>query len=404
LTLELAAAELNAALLAGSSELASTLVVLCRGGDDAIASMDHLAGQLRLKTVVASLEAVPLDAIRQQPKFSGQALLLSPNAAESAPVGDNAQLLWYLGGRYNDAVSVYTALLRRLQGMIEPKLMPRRGLRIASLTSKAREDLLLSAAVERALDLDGRDANYLFREDRFRRFALAEDSPDARAEVPAAVAAYAPDLILVFAGGEFRAPRGAPRLGVLRDIEEQVVDGSSWSPFYVLGPRALGDDATAQLTASNERFSASAVAVSIDRGPDPELGDELLERYASAYPDALIANLYPAFNVYDAFYHISYALAAARTRSPVISAEAVMDGLTRVTDPHADCVEVGPRGFAAATERIRASTPFQLCGVTGSARFARDHARGGQANLFCWTGSSLDGDCTSVFARLESAQ
>jgi hypothetical protein len=388
LSLGLAADELNAASLAGSPALAPTLVVLCRGGDDAVKSMEHLAGSLGSTAVVASLEGVPLDAIRQHPDLSGRMLLLSPNPAEAAPEGDDARLLWYLGGRYADAAPAYIALIRRLQRNIEARLVPNRGLRIASLISAAREDVLLSNAVEVALELDGRNTNYLFREDRFRRFRLSDDSPAARAAVPADIAAYAPDLVLVFAAGEFQTPAGEPRLGILRALEE-AAEGSEWSPFYLLGPRALGDDTTAQLAASAERFRSNTIGLSLDRGWDPGRREGLLGRFAAAFPEASLTSLYPAFNAYDALYYVAYATGVARAQRRASSADALMDGLARVTDPGADCVDTGPGGIGAASEAILAGAPFQLCGVTGAARFTPDHARGGQASLFCWTPSSV---------------
>jgi hypothetical protein len=420
LSLGLAADELNTALLAGSSALAPTLVVLCHGGDDTIESMKHLAGRLGSAAVVASVEAVPLDAIRQQPDLAGQTLLLSPNPTEAAPEGSDARLLWYLGGRYTDAVPVYTALIRRLQVSIEARLTPSRGLRIASLISEAREDVLLSAAVEAALELDGRNTNYLFREDRFRRFQLSDNSPDSRTTLPAAIAGYAPDLVLVFAGGEFQTPAGEPRLGILRALEE-AAEGSEWSPFHLLGPRALGDNTTAQLAASTERFRSSAFGVSLDRTSEPGRREELLGRFALAFPGASLASLYPALNAYDALYYVAYATGVARTQRQAVNADALMDGLARVTDPAADCVDVGPEGIGAASEAIRAGATFQLCGVTGAARFTPDHARGGQTSLFCWTASSVvttvnvssmlsagdpsvGGECAAAFSSLRGAQ
>lgn len=95
LTLSLAVEELNRAAALAGSLLAPTSVVLCRGGDDAAASMDHLVGQLGVKGIVASLDAETLEAVRREPALEGQILLLSPRATD-APLAGDGRWLWYL--------------------------------------------------------------------------------------------------------------------------------------------------------------------------------------------------------------------------------------------------------------------------------------------------------------------
>ena len=383
LTLELAVDELNAASASGASALAPTLAVLCRGGDEIIASVDHLVNGLHAPGIVASLEAVPLEALHQDPDLTNRTLLLSPYGTGAGREPD--PWTWHLGGDYADAVGPFLGLSRELGAAIEQRLVPRRGLRIASLISEAPEDLAFSEAVEASLQIDGRTTDYLFREDRFRRFRLGDDSPEARALLPAAIAAYAPDLLLVFLGGEFRVPRGEPRLGVLEALEAQAAEHGAWSPVYLLGPRARADDRATHLAKTNDRFRASAVGVSVDRVPDEDLRQGLLARYTAAFPAAAPAGLFPADSTYDAIYYLAYATALARTRGePQLTPESLLDGLARITNARDECVEVGPAGNVAAAERMRDGSPFQLCGVTGPARFSPDGARRGQAQLSCW--------------------
>jgi hypothetical protein len=396
LTLELAADEINATVPQFSEVLTPTLVAQCQGSAALVGqSMNHLVNQLRITAVIASLETRPLQIVTQTSDLAREALLLSPDGAAYEPSGDGADLLWYLGGRYEDVLERYPPLLRGLAASLEPQLGSERPLRIASLSSAASEDAALAQRVADSISLDGRDADYLFREDRFRRFTLVDESADERALTLTQLTDYAPDIVLVFLGGAFDEPQALPRLSVLQTLEERASSTPDWSPFFILGPRALDDSAVLLVAASSDRFRRRTIGVGVGRAPDPRLSGELQSRFAAAFPEAVTGGLSASLNTYDALYYLTYASAVARQRGE-ITAENMLDGLARITDFRGECVDVGRDGVSAAVELITSDRAFQLCGTTGSARFTADHARGGQSRLVCWSVDASESMTSSV--------
>ena len=396
LTLELGANELNAARGSGAPELVPTLVVLC---DDAAAtvatSVDHLVHRLGARLLIASLDDIALSIATDQLSQDGEALLISPNAASARPRGDDADLIWYLGGQYADVVQAYPPLIRRTAELVEQQTGLANGLRIAQLVSSASEDSALAGAVAAAIELNGRDADYLFREDRFRRFELSDDSPSQRDEALEQLRLYAPDLILVFTGGTFSEPRGEPRSSAILSLEEGVGVEPGWAPRYVFGPRALNDETLLQIATNNPSFSARSLGLSADRTPDARLASALRSRFQSSFPDATLAGG-ASLHTYDALYQLVYAAAATQWDPGVHPRDAMLDGFARVIDYRGDCVDIGPEGIPAALQRISSEQPFELCGTTGPARFTPDHARDGDIQFFCWQSAAAGASRTVV--------
>ncbi len=386
LSSELAVAELNERSRVASDVLPPSVVVLCKSNpEEVLAGMDHLVENLRAQAVVASMEDLALEVVQEDPALSERALLLVPGAVGSVAGGEERPLLWYLGGRMQEVAGAYAHLLQVAQDRPPPEGTEARPLRVASLSAEDQESTFLEELVDDQLRADGRDLAELFREARYRRYSLPDESSAGRGESLESLVAYEPDIVLVFVGGEYPGGAGERRLAAIAQLE--AMRSESWSPLYVFGPRSRGDRAITGLAAESESFRQRAVGVTPDRVPDTNSLAELYVRLLERSPAAAERGLFPSELVYDGVYQAALATVVSRRRGHPAGVGGILDGLAQVVDPRADCVEGGPDGLAAAAERIAEGASFQLCGASGPPWFGPDHARGSQAWLFCWDAS-----------------
>lgn len=396
LTLQLAVDEINAeGGLPGAGVPRPLVAVLC---DDSVghvdAAMEHLVHGLHASAIVASLEDEPLRIVLERAGTAGQALFLSPNSADpwSAAPERATQRAWYLGADQSSAVEAYVPLVRRAAAAMEARGADPQLLRVASVVSEAREDQDLAAAVARAMDLGGYDADDLARRGRFKRFELRSGSP----EELEAVASYAPQLILVFAGGaSLESPYGS-RSSRLEFLEARASVPGGWQPIYIVGPRNVDDPFLASWATTDASLRERIVGVRSDRAIDSNIVASLWARFDTVFPRAAEPefSLGVSLGAYDAVYYLAYA-AAANGRAEVENAGSLASGLAKITDPNGERVDVGsgPQGIEKARELLESQTPFNLYGTTGPAAFdTPQQARSGVARWYCFgsSGESID--------------
>jgi hypothetical protein len=401
LTLQLASDEINAAGgIAVAGELMPVLLTLCDGSQDAVGrAMDHLINRLQVRAVLASLEDAALSIAIQQPSTAGGALLVSPNYAplDASNPSNARQWIWYLGSRYGDVVAAYPSLLGRVVDAAEGRGRARDVFKIAVILDEAREDQQLSDAVARVVDIDGTGATALTAQDRMHVFRPYTGLPEERSAEFARLANYAPDLVLVFAGGVAETPARQPRALLIRDLESAYA-ALSVAPFYIFGPRNVEDASLRAFALESASFRGRAAGIRASRPIDMTIGAPMFERFRTAFPEALYddGGMIASPTIYDAIFYLVYAVAAAPRTGGLLEAVDVRDGLIRVTSSAGEHVVVGsgPDGLERANALQLDRVAISLSGTSGPAEFEPSlQSRPAAVRVYCWNGAD---DVTDV--------
>jgi hypothetical protein len=376
LTVQLAAAELTSTGLFAQSPL---LVVACSDALENVAvGMAHL-DRLGVTALLAPADEAALAALVNVPSAAQGKVFLSPGGVSPAPVETARDAVWYLGASYADVIQAYPPLIAALvaEAAASAGGAP---LKIASVSGSAAEDVRIAERIYGAIQVNGVDARRLEIEDRLRRFPLA-DAPEQRARVAAELAAYAPDIVLWFAGGQFSDPAHEERAAAVRQIEALLSTATRGKPTYLFGPRNMDDASLRSLASRDESFRARAVGLRADRTGEPPIMAGLFERFEASFPSAATQPrpLYPAPSVYDAFHSLTYGLAITRA-----SRGDLRDIVARAGDG-VSLVSVGPAGLEQAAQLLSAATPFGVAGTSGPLTFDPEgHARRANVRVYCW--------------------
>ena len=366
LTLELGGREINdsGGALGSDGESHPLLLAVCDdGASSVVGATSHLLERLGVRAVLASLGDDALGVLGSQPAARGQALWLSPYSAGPALASSSEPWAWYMQGRSSDAVQAYAALARRAGVTVSATL--------AVVVSESPEDIALANMVVAELSPN----RLLERFDRLRSFSLRDPDPGGRAALVAELLAYSPDLVLVFAGGNYPA---RPRVGRAEELAELLAEGESQAPSarpaYVWGPRNSSDPGLIRALSVHPELAARSIGVDLRGGGDPELGAGLAARAQAAFPEA-VQPIDP--RVYDALYFLTYALAA-----PAATASA---GFERITSADGERVAVGPDGIERARLVLEGAGTLRAAGVTGPAAFdAATRVRAALPRVYCW--------------------
>jgi hypothetical protein len=400
LTLAQAVDELNSHPQSGQEGgLPPLLVTLCNDSRERVVrGMHHLLEELGVRALVASLEDSTLRTALGGVS-NAEALLLSPNGFSSdiSEFGVHADVLWYLGARYQDAALAYEPVLQSAFASIIARGVPTDMVRLVSLVGASTEDRSLASEVRQLIRIGGADADALLAEGRYRTFELREDSQSERATQLTQIASYAPDVILLFTGGSFDDTERLPRSSVVHTLEN--MQRSDWAPLYVFGPRNTADESLQRLAATSESFRARAIGVGWDAPFDQKIADSVAERFRSLFPEAVdpSVNFDAAYNAYDAVYLLTYALAASLRAHPNDRGAMVRTGLQQVTRAGAEVVPVGALGLDRVLELLRSNGSLDVSGTRGTANFQLEtHARAAVSELYCWADGGMLAASSSV--------
>lgn len=388
LTLELATSEIatNGGLPDLSGVPRPVVAVACGAEGGALEPIaSHLIDDLGVSGVVTTLDAASLSSAFGLPAIRDSMLMMSARGSAADPAIAASPMLRQLGAPATSAANLYPVLIDRInQGLIARRgdgTLPR----VVSLVSEAAEDIALADAVLPTLTLEGAGAQELLRQDRHRRLTLSDVDPDRRASVLADVIAYAPDIVLTFAGGFFAAPGTEERSRVAQVLQEAATEGT-WSPIFVFGPANVGDSALRVLARESPSFRARAVGITSAPAHDSALARALEDRFLTAFP---LAEAEPSALAYDAYYQIAYGLVAARGNAREGDVAALLEGLARIADPSAPAVPVGPDGLASSIGLLSTGAAFNLMGVTGAALGSRG-LREAAPGAYCFGAASKD--------------
>jgi hypothetical protein len=388
LTVQLAAAEITSTGLLAQSPL---LAIVCSDALENVAvGMAHL-DRLGVTALLAPADEAALAALASLPSAAQGKVFLSPGGASPAPVETTRDAVWYLGASYADVIQAYPPMIAALVASAGGA-----PLKIATVTGTAVEDVRIAERVYDVIQVNGVNATRLEIEDRLRPFQLA-DVPEQRARVTAEIAAYAPDIVLWFAGGKFADPAHEERAAAVQQIEVRLSTGTDRKPTYLFGPRNTEDASLRSLASRDESFRSRAVGLRADRAGEPEVMAGLFERFRASFPSAAAQPrpLYPAPGVYDAFHSLTYGLAVTRA-----SQSDLRDIFARAGD-RAALVPVGPAGLEQAAQLLSGATPFGVAGTSGPLTFDPEgQARRANVRAYCWS----DGVQITDVAEYESVR
>jgi len=410
LSLELAANEWNQARKASpSTALRPLIVLLCNDSSASVSrAMPHLVQELGAQALVApgdsSALRAALDPIATAPVFS-----LSPVGSSLSPEGleSEGDLLWYLGSEYLGTLPAYEQLLERAIATARSRAPVPADFHIALVIGADSEDDALASAVERLIQVEGRDADGLIIDDRLRVVRAPQELRFDPTQGLERLLNPTPDLVLLFMG-----PREDPTAldaSILVDVlEAQVKVHGAAPPLYLVGPRSLQAPALQELVAARPSLRSRVAGVRADPVPDGQLSEALQQRFAAAYP-ALRPRapqrkqgdraLEP---VYDALYSLAYALSAGRQATPE-EAPGVLAGFRRITDAAAsESIAIGPglEQLEQAMQLLESGATLRLEGTSGAVRFdPGTHTRTGAPRAYVLgpDGRLLDIDPSTVF-------
>lgn len=383
LTFELAINELSRLRTDVADELPPVLVALCDDDRTRIGESMRYLTQIGVRAAVASMEdAVLRDAVRLVDPSYGL-LFLSPYGAAAAPssFADRADLVWYLGSRYNEAAVAYDSLLQ-LAVEAAARRVPVDDLRMVVVVGASTEDRVLEQAVREQISISPSAAR-LLASGQYRRFELVEDSVVERAAQVAQIVEYAPHVIAFIAGGTFSDSGRAPRASVVHSLESST--DSAWQPLYVFGPRNVDDDSLRRLAVTSESFRSRSAGADWSVPLERTLSSAILQQFKARFPAGVVpeTNLSVVFNAYDAVYYLVFALLASNHGTSTDVPQALM----RVVRPDAELVTLDAAGFIRGLELIRSGADINASGSRGVAAFQSEtHSRIGSAELYCWEG------------------
>jgi hypothetical protein len=400
LTLQLGTGEINRAggVPTGGS-LRPLILLLCQDSTVTLdVAMDHLVHELGVRALVASLEDIQLRAALERPSTRGQALYLSPNGSDSWSSSSDAaeSLLWHLGASYSEVVRVYPALLERVLANFERAGGRLDEFRMAVLESDAREDRDLASAVLEQLRAS-LNVEQFRREGRLRSFdatAVQREQTD--------LLSYAPDVVLVFAGGLASVSPYPERANVVALLEEAEPAMVPFQPYYVFGPRNSQDISLATLAARSESFRQRAVGVTAERPLEPERARAVDERFRAAFPElSTELALGVSFATYDALYYLASAWAVAAPTALPVTATSIAENFERVTAPGGEPIDLAaPFAEISTSLRERAPQLFNASGTTGPAEFDAQRTRSALPRVYCWP----SGGSSALVAQYDAAQ
>jgi hypothetical protein len=383
LTLQLAAQEVRSEQLSGPSQPSPpVIVVLCDDGPETIDdATTHLVADLGVRAIVASFD----DTTRAGAVagVSDRAFLLSPDGALGEPL---TQQYWHLGGDHRAVVPIYADLFDGLARSYALRTTPDQPPYHIAFVLGTLEDKALASLIQAVLMFDGANAGELAVQDRLRSFHLSEDAAETERTISDLIR-FAPDLILAFTSGSFSSASRHERAAVIGRIEEARAASSDWAPLYIIGPRRAGDSYLESLARADASFRSRAIMIDVGLPGQSEraaLGARFAERYPRADSHREAAS--PAPRIYDAFYYLFYAEAAAR-RLGALEPMQLGVALSHITDPSGPAVRVGPgsEGLTLGAGLLRAGSAFALQGITGAGPFdVASQTRDTVPATYCW--------------------
>jgi branched-chain amino acid transport system substrate-binding protein len=361
--------------------------VVCDQVADAESAAIHLAMNLHVPAIIGPGFSGTTVKVAKNVTIPNGVLLMSPSATtpDLATLQDDG-LVWRTSSSFEPESKAYAELVARMEAY--PSVRASLGLdsaapiKVAILAKGDSYGKGLADLLSATLQFNGKGTG-ANGPAYFARFDLPDltMNPDADTQsvVTNIVQSFKPHLLLAIGTAEV-ITKG------LDPIEEQWSTGADAQPrpFYILSEGAK----LIQL--------ASSVAASVASHPDRKLKDRmhvfgpryndtlydlLLSRYAAAYNNEQMPDIYGVTGSYDGFYLVAYALAAIRAPQP--TGATIAEGLMHLVPP-GTTISAGPYDVSKAIVELAAGRNIDYDGVTGPLDF--DVATGdspGDYNLYC---------------------
>src|SRR5690606_8673435 len=181
---------------------------------------------------------------------------------------------------------------------------------------------------------------------------------------------FKPHIVVVTAGTEFTSK-------VLPVIEANWDDDSETGqvrPFYVTGPLLAFDGS---LSAVRSRLAG----VNFTADPDQTLFNMFKANFQAHYPQIQVVS---TVNVYDAAYHLPYAIAPSGTPAK-LTGDSIAQGMQRIVSKSETPMSVGPKPISDVLATLAVpNSRIALRGTMGPADFnLGTGARVAQGSVYC---------------------
>jgi hypothetical protein len=340
----------------------------------------HLVDELEVPAVVAALLPDDMFDVLAYgvPKT---VFLISPQGATKGIAGyEDADLAWHMLGQPAQMAPVYAEVLEQLE--LHVKARPGRAsmLKVATVSTAAAFDTDLQEAALPALRWNGKAAMANLSDGQLLSSII---TPENRVSEVARILAFAPDIVISFAGTVFTDVPG----GIIAGIE------STWGglhtelepPYYVLSPINQGDQLNVETLISTgagvfgpntyQRFLGVSVAPPRNR----TLYEDYLFRLHTAFPLAFAETE----NYYDAMTYLLYAMYASGSLGD-LTGRSIATGMWRLIRG-SEIHQVGPTTRAGVLNALDVTGKnIWLVGTLGDPRFESTGVRIDEASVFCF--------------------
>ncbi len=360
--------------------------------EDVDAAMEHLADELEVPAVIATLR--PGDLRRVYDEYIDRKLLyLSPvTVTQTLVEQDEQNLIWNLLGTPTDLAPVYRPLLLKTEAFVrdERGLEPGIALRVALVTTPEAFDSELGAAIPDLLELNGKTVAE--NGGNYRGFTIDPEEPELD-EVAASIIEFRPHVILS-AAGDILSREG----GLLSRVEEGwelgVVappEGLDFRPQWILSPYNAGNlEWLAQvikgsISVAGRGMEQRFVGISIAGPTNTTLQNSYASRLRTKFPKAYLDSA----NYYDALYFLAYGMYAAPAKAP-LDGPGIARGLGRLLEGKA--FNIGPLTISSVFDALSdADATIKLNSTLGPASFdPKTGVRAVSGSVFCFEPSGGD--------------
>ena len=374
----------NGGLLGGPNGARRPLVmVVCNNAADTVdKGLSHLADDLLVPAVLATLKPGDLRRGFEAHRAKRDIFYLSPTAATRAVVDeDDMGLIWNMLGQPSDLAPTYAKLLTLAEAYIKVQRSLTAPLRVALVTTTDAFDSELASFVEPVLTFNGVSITKNSDAGNFAGFTVDTSDPEPESWAQKLIA-FHPDIVISASSETF-----SQKAGLLEALESDwnEVNLTAPRPFYILSPYNAGDlsnvhDLMSNLIQGgvdpqpNQRFVGVSIAGAEDLTLQNQYATRLRTAFQGAYADS--------GNYYDASYFLAYAMYAAGA-SPLTGSR-IAAAMPRLINGKA--YDVGPANISTVFQALsKPASTIELDGTLGKPNFdATTGVRRDQGSVFCF--------------------
>jgi len=359
------------------------VMVVCNNSADTVdTGLSHLADDLRVSAVLATLKPGDLRRGFEAHKKDRDIFYLSPTGATRAVADeDDDGLIWNMLGQPSDLAPTYAKLLTLAEAYVKVQRSLTAPLRVALVTTNDAFDSELASFVEPVLTFNGQSTSKNSDAGTYAGFTMDTGDPQPESWAQQIIK-FHPDIVISTASETF-----SEKGGLLETLESDwnELDLTAPRPFYILSPYNAGDLSNVLALMNNliqggvdAQPNRRVVGVSIAGPTDLTLQNQFATRlrteFQNAYPDS--------GNYYDASYFLAYAMYAAGAAP--LTGSAIAAAMPRLINGKA--IDVGPANISAAFQALqKPDSTIELDGTLGPPDFdPKTGVRHDQGSVLCF--------------------